>query len=130
MREVLPPLQTPEAALRRCLGAHGSLNVRGAGALPTGRTHPLLHFLTCCCTCPRGERHGVSALCIQVGLLLHMPEGGHPIEVQSQDVVRFKGSLYYVNEPEPTPKTLMVRAPGVAFTCFAGWLKRRDLALR
>jgi hypothetical protein len=38
-----------------------------------------------------------------------MPEGGHPIEVQSQDVVRFKGSLYYVNEPEPTPKTLMVR---------------------
>jgi len=46
-----------------------------------------------------------------VGLLLHMPKGGHPIEVQSQDVVRFKGSLYYVNEPEPTPKTLLV-GPG------------------
>ncbi|KAF5840474.1 hypothetical protein DUNSADRAFT_16565 [Dunaliella salina] len=48
-----------------------------------------------------------ACLHVQVGLFLHMPEGGHPIEVQSQDVVRFKGSLYYVNEPEPTPKTLM-----------------------
>ena len=40
--------------------------------------------------------------------MLHMPEGGRPIEVQSQDVVRFKGSLYYVNEPEPKPNPLQV----------------------
>mmetsp|Transcript_13808 Transcript_13808/g.37303 ORF Transcript_13808/g.37303 Transcript_13808/m.37303 type:complete len:297 (-) Transcript_13808:206-1096(-) len=53
---------------------------------------------------PYGAAYGEGDV---VGLFLHMPEGGHPIEVQSQDVVRFKGSLYYVNEPEPTPKTLL-----------------------
>lgn len=49
-----------------------------------------------------------------VGLFLHMPSGGRPMERQVQDVVRYKGALYTVQEEEGQPGQL----PGscIAFT--------------
>ncbi len=41
-----------------------------------------------------------------VGLLIHLPEGGRPIEARDRKVVRYRGSMYYEEEPEPTPQAL------------------------
>ncbi|GAX74000.1 hypothetical protein CEUSTIGMA_g1450.t1 [Chlamydomonas eustigma] len=41
-----------------------------------------------------------------VGMLIHLPEGGRPIEARERKVVRYKGSLFYEEEPEPTPVPL------------------------
>ena len=41
-----------------------------------------------------------------LGLFIHLPEGGKPLETVERKVVRFKGSLYYVDEPEPKPEPL------------------------
>lgn len=49
-----------------------------------------------------------------VGMLLHMPHGGRAIEVRKRKVVKFKGALYYEEEPEVTPKPL----PGAAVHFF------------
>ncbi|GFH32442.1 Set1/Ash2 histone methyltransferase complex subunit ASH2 [Haematococcus lacustris] len=39
-----------------------------------------------------------------VGLLIHLPPGGRALESIDRTVSRFKGSLYYVDEPEPKPQ--------------------------
>jgi len=41
-----------------------------------------------------------------VGMLIHLPEGGRPIEARDRKVVRYKGALFYEEEPEPTPVSL------------------------
>uniref|UniRef100_A0A383WIE8 B30.2/SPRY domain-containing protein n=1 Tax=Tetradesmus obliquus TaxID=3088 RepID=A0A383WIE8_TETOB len=41
-----------------------------------------------------------------IGLLLHMPPGGRPMEARAAQVVRYKGLLYQVQEDEPEPKPL------------------------
>jgi Set1/Ash2 histone methyltransferase complex subunit ASH2 len=41
-----------------------------------------------------------------IGLLLHLPAGGRPLEARAAEVVRYKGLLYQVQEDEPDPKTL------------------------
>ncbi|KAJ9506523.1 hypothetical protein QJQ45_005018 [Haematococcus lacustris] len=60
-----------------------------------------------------------------VGLLIHLPPGGRALESIDRTVSRFKGSLYYVDEPEPKPQVLAGAAvafsvngvdQGVAFT--------------
>lgn len=60
-----------------------------------------------------------------VGLLLHMPEGGRPIEPQERKVFRYKGSIWYEEEQEPKPTQLQGSAvhfflngvhQGVAYT--------------
>ncbi|KAG1654194.1 hypothetical protein FOA52_004569 [Chlamydomonas sp. UWO 241] len=49
-----------------------------------------------------------------VGMLLHMPHGGRAIEVRKRKVVKFKGALYYEEEPEVLAKPL----PGAAVHFF------------
>lgn len=46
---------------------------------------------------------------LQIGLLLHLPEGGRPLEVLERSVVRWKGALYYKDEGDPQPQPLKVR---------------------
>jgi len=41
-----------------------------------------------------------------IGCLIHMPAGGRPIELRERKVVRWKGAMYYEDEPEPTPEVL------------------------
>lgn len=41
-----------------------------------------------------------------VGALIHLPEGGHPIEAKSKKMVRYKGEVYYEEEPEKIPSPL------------------------
>jgi hypothetical protein len=45
---------------------------------------------------------------LQVGLLLHLPPGGQGNEVLERAVVRFKGGLYFVDEPETELQPLQV----------------------
>eukprot|EP00798_Chlamydomonas_sp_ICE-L_P021831 gene21831-28858_t len=42
-----------------------------------------------------------------IGILVHLPPGGKPMEAQDRNIVRFKGALYYVDEPEPKPEPLI-----------------------
>ena len=42
-----------------------------------------------------------------VGMLIHMPAGGRPIELRNQKVVRYKGVQYVEDEPEATPEVLV-----------------------
>mmetsp|Transcript_813 Transcript_813/g.1213 ORF Transcript_813/g.1213 Transcript_813/m.1213 type:complete len:319 (+) Transcript_813:208-1164(+) len=49
-----------------------------------------------------------------VGLLIHLPLGGRGSDLQERPVVRFKGNLYYVDEPEPEPQPL--KGSFMAFT--------------
>lgn len=49
-----------------------------------------------------------------IGLLLHMPPGGRPMERRMCEIVRYKGSLYHVDEGEEPPKPL--HGSKVAFT--------------
>jgi Set1/Ash2 histone methyltransferase complex subunit ASH2 len=41
-----------------------------------------------------------------IGLLIHLPAGGRPMEARAAEVVRYKGLLYQVQEDEPEPKPL------------------------
>ena len=41
-----------------------------------------------------------------VGALIHLPEGGHPIEARSKRMVRYKGEIFYEEEPEKVPTIL------------------------
>ena len=45
---------------------------------------------------------------LQVGLFIHLPEGGRILESRERQVVRFKGSWYYYDEPLPDPQPLQV----------------------
>lgn len=49
-----------------------------------------------------------------IGLLLHMPPGGRPIERRDREIVRWKGTMYYVDEPEPEPEPLAGALVGFA----------------
>lgn len=49
-----------------------------------------------------------------IGLLLHMPPGGKPLEKEYKDIVRYKGALWYVAEPDPEPQPL--QSSFIAFT--------------
>jgi Set1/Ash2 histone methyltransferase complex subunit ASH2 len=42
-----------------------------------------------------------------VGMLIHLPEGGRPIEVRDKKIHRFKGSLFYEDEQEVAPEPLV-----------------------
>mmetsp|Transcript_34989 Transcript_34989/g.77830 ORF Transcript_34989/g.77830 Transcript_34989/m.77830 type:complete len:356 (+) Transcript_34989:227-1294(+) len=39
-----------------------------------------------------------------VGMLIHLADGGRPLEAQDRSMVRFKGAFYYVEEAEPKPQ--------------------------
>lgn len=41
-----------------------------------------------------------------IGLFIHLPEGGRPLEAKYAEVVRYKGMLYQVQDDEPDPKPL------------------------
>lgn len=41
-----------------------------------------------------------------IGMLIHLPAGGRPMEANAQEVVRYKGSLWAVAAPEPQPAPL------------------------
>lgn len=41
-----------------------------------------------------------------VGVLIHLPPGGRPIEPVDPDIVRYKGGFYYVEAQEPVPQPL------------------------
>lgn len=61
---------------------------------------------------PYGAAYGEGDV---VGLIIHMPDGGRPIEVHDRAVTRYKGGLYQVSEQEPEPQPLQGSA--IAFTC-------------
>lgn len=42
-----------------------------------------------------------------IGLLIHLPEGGRPIERRKWTVVRYKGQMYYEDEKEQIPEKLV-----------------------
>lgn len=41
-----------------------------------------------------------------VGMIIHLPAGGRPIELRNRKVVRYKGAQYVEDEPEPKPEVL------------------------
>jgi len=51
-----------------------------------------------------GEAYGEGDV---IGLMLYMPAGGRPMERRMSEIVRYKGSLYHVDEGEEPPKPLV-----------------------
>lgn len=41
-----------------------------------------------------------------IGLFIHLPAGGRPLELRTAELLRYKGHLYHKAEDEPEPKTL------------------------
>lgn len=42
-----------------------------------------------------------------IGMLIHLPAGGRPLELRSAELLRYKGHLYHRAEDEPEPKILL-----------------------
>jgi Set1/Ash2 histone methyltransferase complex subunit ASH2 len=53
---------------------------------------------------PYGEAYAEGDV---IGLMLYMPPGGRPMERRMSEIVRYKGSLYHVDEGEEPPKPLV-----------------------
>lgn len=41
-----------------------------------------------------------------IGCLIHLGDGGRPLEKKAKEIVRWRGILHYVDEPDPDPNVL------------------------